>query len=92
MVKKIASQSDTSSKDNLRWTKEMYTTFLHALIEKCSKGNRIDSTFTTSAYGNVLATLRASFRNHLRKDNLKNRLKNLKDHRRRLACGVYNNS
>ncbi|XP_052110773.1 uncharacterized protein At2g29880-like [Arachis duranensis] len=80
MAKKMASQGDTSIKDNLRWTEEMDVAFLDALIEECSKGNRVEGTFTTTAYDNVLATLKASFGNHLRKDNLKNRLKTLKDH------------
>ncbi|KAL4337663.1 hypothetical protein HN51_047796 [Arachis hypogaea] len=80
MAKKMASQGDTSIKDNLRWTEEIDAAFLDALIEECSKGNRVEGTFTTTAYDNVLATLKASFGNHLRKDNLKNRLKTLKDH------------
>ncbi|RYR05145.1 hypothetical protein Ahy_B06g084999 [Arachis hypogaea] len=80
MAKKMASQGDTSSKDNLRWTEEMDVAFFDALIEECSKGNRVDGTFTITAYDNILATLKASFANHLRKDNLKNRLKILKDH------------
>ncbi|RYR02799.1 hypothetical protein Ahy_B06g081622 [Arachis hypogaea] len=80
IAKKMASQSDTSSKDNLRWIEEMNAAFLNALIEECSKGNRVDRTFTTSAYDNVLVTLKASFENHLYKDNLKNRLKTFKDH------------
>ncbi|RYR42698.1 hypothetical protein Ahy_A08g039150 [Arachis hypogaea] len=80
MAKKMASQGDTSIKDNLRWTEEMDAFFLDALIEECNKRNRVDGTFTTTAYDNVLETLKASFGNHLRKDNLKNRLKTLKDH------------
>ncbi|RYR49981.1 hypothetical protein Ahy_A07g036509 [Arachis hypogaea] len=52
MAKKMASQGDTSSKDNLRWTEEMDAAFLDALIEECSKGNRVDGTFTTTAYDN----------------------------------------
>ncbi|QHO27408.1 hypothetical protein HN51_024370 [Arachis hypogaea] len=80
MAKKMASQGDTSIKDNLRWTEEMDAAFLDALIEEYSKENIVDGTFTTTAYDNVLATLKASFGNHLRKDNLKNRLKTLKDH------------
>ncbi|KAL4345149.1 hypothetical protein AHAS_Ahas11G0249500 [Arachis hypogaea] len=80
MAKKMASQGDTSNKDNLRWTEEMDAAFLDTLIEECSKGNRVDGTFTTTAYDNVLATLKASFGNYLRKDNLKNGLKTLKDH------------
>ncbi|QHO07015.1 uncharacterized protein DS421_14g459910 [Arachis hypogaea] len=86
MAKKMASQGDTSIKDNLRWTEEMDATFLDALIEECSKGNIVEGTFTTTTYDNVLATLKASFGNHLRKDNLKNRLKTLKDHFEGFDC------
>ena len=80
MAKKTVSQDDTSSRDTLRWTDEMDAAFLDALIEECGKGNRVDGTFTTTAYDNTLTVLRSSFGNHLRKDNLKNRLKTLKDH------------
>ena len=80
MAKKTAGQGDTLSRDTLRWTDEMDAAFLDALIEECGKGNRVDGTFTTTVYDNTLAALRSSFGNHLRKDNLKNRLKTLKDH------------
>ncbi|RYR53295.1 hypothetical protein Ahy_A06g028314 [Arachis hypogaea] len=52
MAKKMASQGDKSSKDNLRSTEEMDATFLDALIEECSKENIVDGIFTTTAYNN----------------------------------------
>ncbi|RYR79198.1 hypothetical protein Ahy_A01g004034 isoform A [Arachis hypogaea] len=58
----------------------MDTTFIDALIEESRKGNRVDGTFTTMAYDNILSLLRSIYGNHIRKENLKNRLKTLKDH------------
>ncbi|KAL4328650.1 hypothetical protein AHAS_Ahas13G0221300 [Arachis hypogaea] len=80
MAKKASCQGEATSRDTLRWTDEMDTTFIDALIEECRKENRVDGTFTTMAYDNILSLLRSIYGNHLRKENLKNRLKTLKDH------------
>ncbi|KAL4337896.1 hypothetical protein AHAS_Ahas12G0156000 [Arachis hypogaea] len=80
MAKKASCQYEATSQDTLRWTDEMDTTFIDALIEDCCKGNRVDDTFITMAYDNMLSLLRSIYSNHLRKENLKNRLKTLKDH------------
>ncbi|XLS75120.1 hypothetical protein HN51_031989 [Arachis hypogaea] len=57
----------------------MDTTFIDALIEECLKENRVDDTFTTMSYDNILSLLRSTCSNHLHKKNLKNRLKTLKE-------------
>ncbi|XLS51045.1 hypothetical protein HN51_011722, partial [Arachis hypogaea] len=80
MAKKASCQGEATSRDTLRWIDEMDTTFIDALIEECRKENRVDGTFTTMAYDNILSLLRSIYGNHLRKENLKNRLKTLKDH------------
>ncbi|KAL4301355.1 hypothetical protein AHAS_Ahas17G0292600 [Arachis hypogaea] len=80
MAKRASCQGEVTSRDTLRWTDEMDTTFIDALIEECRKGNRVDGTFTTMAYDNILSLLRSIYGNHIRKENLKNRLKTLKDH------------
>ncbi|QHN83866.1 L10-interacting MYB domain-containing protein [Arachis hypogaea] len=80
MAKRALCQGETTSRDTLRWTDEMDTTFIDALIEESRKGNRVDGTFTTMAYDNILSLLRSIYGNHIRKENLKNRLKTLKDH------------
>ncbi|KAL4370168.1 hypothetical protein AHAS_Ahas06G0038800 [Arachis hypogaea] len=58
----------------------MDTTFIDALIEECRKRDSVDGTFTTMAYDNILLLLKSIYGNHLHKENLKNRLKTLKDH------------
>ncbi|KAL4371181.1 hypothetical protein HN51_015733 [Arachis hypogaea] len=58
----------------------MDTIFIDALIEEYHKENGKDDTFTTMAYDNILSLLRSTYSNHLHKENLKNRLKTLKDH------------
>ncbi|KAL4301392.1 uncharacterized protein DS421_17g599570 [Arachis hypogaea] len=80
MARRASCQGEATSRDTLRWTDEMDTTFIDALIEECRKGNRVDDTFTTMAYDNLLSLLRSIYDNHIRKENLKNRLKTLKDH------------
>ncbi|KAL4316992.1 hypothetical protein AHAS_Ahas15G0340500 [Arachis hypogaea] len=80
MAKRASCQGEATSRDTLRWTDEMDTTFIDALIEECRKGNRVDGIFTTMAYDNILLLLRSMYGNHIRKENLKNRLKTLKDH------------
>ncbi|QHN87447.1 uncharacterized protein DS421_16g555170 [Arachis hypogaea] len=52
MAKRASCQGEATSRDTLRWTDEMDTTFIDALIEECRKGNRVDGTFTTMAYDN----------------------------------------
>ncbi|KAL4393854.1 hypothetical protein AHAS_Ahas02G0093600 [Arachis hypogaea] len=79
MAKRASCQGEATSRDTLRWTDEMDTTFIDALIEECRKGNRVDGTFTTMAYDNIFSHLRSIYGNHIRKENLKNRLKTLKD-------------
>ncbi|RYQ84496.1 hypothetical protein Ahy_B10g103863 [Arachis hypogaea] len=58
----------------------MDTIFIDALIEECCKENRVDDTFITILYDNILLLLRSTCSNHLHKKNLKNRLKTLKVH------------
>ncbi|XP_015967248.1 uncharacterized protein LOC107490966 [Arachis duranensis] len=80
MAKRASCQGEVTSRDTLRWTDEMDTTFIDTLIEESRKGNRVDGTFTTMAYDSILSLLRSIYGNHIRKENLKNRLKTLKDH------------
>ncbi|XP_057720378.1 uncharacterized protein LOC130934870 [Arachis stenosperma] len=80
MAKRASCQGEATSRNTLRWTDEMDTTFIDALIEECHKGNRVDGTFTTMAYDNILSHLRSIYGNHIHKENLKNRLKTLNDH------------
>ncbi|KAL4292625.1 hypothetical protein AHAS_Ahas18G0046800 [Arachis hypogaea] len=80
MAKKTSCQGEVTSQDTLRWTDEMDTIFIDALIEECRKENRVDDTFTTMAYDNILSFLRSTYGNYLCKENFKNRLKTLKDH------------
>ena len=58
MAKRALCQGEATSRDTLRWTDEMDTTFIDALIEESRKGNRVDGTFTTMAYDNILSLLR----------------------------------
>ena len=69
---------EDSRKDNIRWSEEMDVVLIDALLEQQVNGNRIDGTFTTTAYNNVLKICQDELKNPFDKDHLKNRLKTLK--------------
>ncbi|CAL1400844.1 unnamed protein product [Linum trigynum] len=46
---------ETSTKENLQWTKEMGTALLESLLAEQRKGNRQERMFTTHAYNNCFA-------------------------------------
>ncbi|KAL5571102.1 hypothetical protein UlMin_020699 [Ulmus minor] len=56
----------------------MDVVLLDALLEQQANGNRIDGTFTTSAYNNVLKICREELKYPFEKYHLKNRIKTLK--------------
>ncbi|XP_057456805.1 L10-interacting MYB domain-containing protein-like [Lotus japonicus] len=67
-------------RENLRWNDhEMDIALLHALSEEAARGNRSDGQWTTEAYANVVESLRSLTGPHITKDNVKNRMKSLKD-------------
>ena len=73
-------RGESSSKDTLRWTPEMDTMLLDALLEEVYKGNCPDGTFTSLAYATIVKTLRPMIGPIFQKQHIKNRMKTLKDH------------
>ena len=65
-------------KDNVKWSEQMDIVLIDALLEQQVNGNRVDGTFTTTAYNNVLKICRDELNYPFDKDHLKNQLKTLK--------------
>ncbi|KAD6796437.1 hypothetical protein E3N88_07333 [Mikania micrantha] len=61
---------------------EQVARFLHivAMIMEQDKGNRINGTFTSQAYNNIIEELNTKLQMNITKNHLKNRLKTLKEH------------
>ncbi|XP_074374398.1 uncharacterized protein LOC141714799 [Apium graveolens] len=64
----------------LMWTPQMDEFFLQAMLTQQYHGNRIDGTFTSTAYTNMVNELHEKLNMNFSKSHLKNRLKTLKDH------------
>ncbi|XP_058740988.1 uncharacterized protein LOC131613326 [Vicia villosa] len=62
----------------LTWNRAMDDALVDAFIHEYEKGNKFNGTFTTSAYENIAAELRALFVNKIDKLKIKNRWKTLK--------------
>ncbi|KAJ0885270.1 putative Myb/SANT-like domain-containing protein [Helianthus annuus] len=70
----------TGKKEQLKWTDYMDELFIQSMIAQQNKGYRINGTFTTQAYNNMIGELRTKLQIDVTKKHLKNRLKTLKDH------------
>ncbi|KAL5539290.1 hypothetical protein UlMin_044020 [Ulmus minor] len=71
-------EGERPKKDTVKWTEKMDVVLIDALLEQQVNGNRVDGTFTTTAYNNVLKICREELNYPFEKDHLKNRLKTLK--------------
>ena len=80
MAKKAKGNIDGEQlkKDTVKWTEHMDVVLIDALLEQQANGNRVDGTFTTTAYNNVLKICREELKYQFDKDHLKNRIKTLK--------------
>ncbi|KAG2400089.1 uncharacterized protein HKW66_Vig0100570 [Vigna angularis] len=62
-----------------KWTEDMDAKLLHSMIEENRLGNRIDGSWTTQAYNNMVQFLHNAGYVYVTKANVKNRQKVLKD-------------
>ncbi|KAL4558912.1 hypothetical protein LXL04_037117 [Taraxacum kok-saghyz] len=67
-----------SKKELVKWTDRMDECFIQSLLTQQDKGNRINGTFTSQAYTNMVEDLNAKTELSLTKSHLKNRLKTFK--------------
>ncbi|KAG2409934.1 uncharacterized protein HKW66_Vig0005990 [Vigna angularis] len=73
--------TDTSGgmREFCKWTEDMDAKLLHSMIEENRLGNRIDGSWTTQAYNNMVQFLHNAGYVYVTKANVKNRQKVLKD-------------
>ncbi|XP_068504275.1 uncharacterized protein [Phaseolus vulgaris] len=77
--KGIASESSAGVREHKKWTTDMDFQLLNAMIDEASMGNRIDGSWTTQGYTNIVKSLHQSGLVGITKNNVKNRQKSLKD-------------
>lgn len=73
-------EGDAVKREQLKWTPVMDTLFIQSMLNQQYEGHRIDGTFTSQAYANMVAEMRQKLNMDLNKEHLKNRLKTLKEH------------
>ncbi|KAL2333233.1 hypothetical protein Fmac_014446 [Flemingia macrophylla] len=77
--KAIAPDSSIGVREFTKWTDEMDFRLLSAMLDEARLGNRVDDSWTTQAYNNIVEALRQSGLIGITKNNVKNRQKSLKD-------------
>nr|GEU29810.1 hypothetical protein [Tanacetum cinerariifolium] len=66
--------------NKLSWTHQMDNAFIEAMHKEKENGNKLDGSFTSQAYINMVEELSKSLKLKIRKVHLQNRLKTLKAH------------
>nr|POF08040.1 hypothetical protein CFP56_17766 [Quercus suber] len=80
MSKKLKKTTDSESKaTNMRWTDDMDGFLLNVMLEEQNNGNRPNGTWSSQAYSNMCKKYSESFDFAVKKCNIKNRIKTLKD-------------
>ncbi|KOM56753.1 hypothetical protein LR48_Vigan10g264500 [Vigna angularis] len=77
--KATAIESSTPTREFMKWTEDMDSRLLHSMIEESRIGNRVDESWTSQAYSNIVDHLHSSGYVAITKNNVKNRQKVLKD-------------
>ncbi|CAL5398530.1 unnamed protein product [Camellia sinensis] len=73
-------KSEDSKREKLSWTNQMDDALIDALYHQHVEGNKVNGTFTTSAYDKIVKELREIYNLDLDKAKVKNRLKTIKEH------------
>ncbi|XP_028805170.1 uncharacterized protein LOC114760079 [Neltuma alba] len=67
-----------NSKETLNWTRHMDDALIDAFMIEYNEGRKVNGTFTSTAYDNIVRYLSALFGKQIDKDKVKNRWKTLK--------------
>nr|XP_043617191.1 L10-interacting MYB domain-containing protein-like [Erigeron canadensis]XP_043617192.1 L10-interacting MYB domain-containing protein-like [Erigeron canadensis] len=70
----------SGKRELLVWTPKMDSAFIQAMLREQDKGNKVDGTFTTKAYENMVEELSRNLNQNIHKRHLQNRLKTIKKH------------
>ncbi|KAG6527993.1 hypothetical protein ZIOFF_010130 [Zingiber officinale] len=74
----MSSTVEQVKKDMIKWTDEMDKIFIDVMLDRQVNGNRVGSTFTSTAYKEMVVICHEKTKISLTKDHLKNRMKTLK--------------
>nr|KYP63524.1 UPF0420 protein [Cajanus cajan] len=77
--KTVVPDSSTTVREFTKWTDDMDFRLLIAMLDEARLGNRVDGSWTTQAYNNIVEALRQTGLTGITKNNVKNRQKSLKD-------------
>nr|KYP50468.1 hypothetical protein KK1_027720 [Cajanus cajan] len=77
--KTVVPDSSTTVREFTKWTDDMDFRLLTAMLDEARLGNRVDGSWTTQAYNNIVEALRQTGLTGITKNNVKNRQKSLKD-------------
>ncbi|XP_047153926.1 uncharacterized protein LOC124825369 [Vigna umbellata] len=72
-------ESSSPTREFIKWTEDMDARLLHTMIEESWLGNRVDGSWTSQAYSNIVDNLHSFGYVAITKNNVKNRQKMLKD-------------
>ncbi|XP_052722993.1 uncharacterized protein LOC128193494 [Vigna angularis] len=72
-------ESSAPTREFMKWTEDMDARLLHSMIEESRIGNRVDGSWTSQAYSNIVDHLHSFGYVSITKNNVKNRQKVLKD-------------
>lgn len=74
----VLSNKKGGPKKNLLWTQEMDDYLVDVLYEQALCGNKIDRSFTATAYANASKAMSQKFGENISKEHIKNRLKTIR--------------
>ena len=76
--KKQRVEGEDSKSSKLIWKEDMDEILLDAFIQEQEKGNRVDGTWTSQAYSNIVKYCSEKFNFSIDKERVKNRLRTMK--------------
>jgi len=75
----VGTDSGIGSWEFIKWTEDMDEKLLTAMIEEARLGNKVDGSWTTQAYNNIVSNLNQLGFVSVSKNNVKNRQKVVKE-------------
>jgi hypothetical protein len=78
MASKKQLSTNNGNSGTLSWNRVMDDALVDAFMHEFEKGNKVNGTFTTTAYDHITAEIGALFGNKIDKVKIKNRWKTLK--------------
>ena len=75
----IKQEAGGSEKEQVKWSEIMDYAYIQAMIKQQETGNRVNGSFTPTAYAQMVEELNTNHQMDITKSHLKNRYKSLKN-------------